>query len=195
MNYNRSKMAQLIVFDHITLDGYFAAPDGDISFLHQRFKDDEFHSFAEENINAAGGLLFGRVTYEVMVNYWPSANAAKDEPAIAERMNSLPKFVLSRTISQSSWNNTQFLNGDVASEVRKLKQLSGKRIAILGSGSIVAQLAPLGLIDQYELVLNPVAIGCGRTLFEGIKDQMNLRLTKTRTFRNGNALLCYEPTI
>ncbi len=186
-------MPQLIVFDHITLDGYFAAPNGDISFLRQRFKDDEFHSFAVENINAAGALLFGRVTYEVMVSYWPTPNATKDEPAIAGRMNSLPKFVLSRTLSKSSWNNTQFLNGDIASEVRKLKQLPGKRIAILGSGSIVAQLAPLGLIDEYELVLNPVAIGRGRTLFDGIKDQMNLRLIKTRTFRNGNVLLNYEP--
>lgn len=187
-------MPQLIVFDHITLDGYFATPNGDISFLRQRFKDHEFHSFAVENINAAGTLLFGRVTYEVMVNYWPTPTAIKDEPAIAERMNSLPKFVLSRTLSKSSWNNTQFLNGDIASEVRKIKQLPGKRIAILGSGAIVTQLAPLGLIDEYELVLNPVAIGRGRTLFEGIRDQINLRLTKTRTFRNGNVLHCYEPT-
>jgi dihydrofolate reductase len=83
---------------------------------------------------------------------------------------------------------------DIASEVRKVKQLPGERIAILGSGSIIAQLAPLGLIDEYELVLNPVAIGRGRTLFEGIKDRINLRRTKTRTFRNGNVLLCYEPT-
>jgi dihydrofolate reductase len=186
-------MPQLIVFDHITLDGYFAAPNGDISFLRQRFKDDEFHSFAVENINAAGSLVFGRVTYEVMVNYWPTPNAIKDEPTIAERMNSLLKFVLSRTLSKSSWNNTQFPKGDIASEVRKIKQLPGKRIAILGSGSIVAQLAPLGLIDEYELVLNPVAIGRGRTLFDGIKDQMNLKLTKTHTFRNGNVLLNYEP--
>jgi dihydrofolate reductase len=187
-------MPQLVVFNHITLDGYFAAANGDISFLRQRFKDDEFHSFAVENIKAAGTLLFGRVTYEVMVNYWPTPNAIKDEPVIAERMNTLPKFVMSRTLRKSCWNNTQFLNGDIAPEVRKVKRLPGNRIAILGSGSIVAQLAPLGLIDEYELVLNPVAIGRGRTLFDGIRDAMNLRLTKTRTFRNGNVLLCYEPT-
>jgi len=188
-------MPQLIVFDHITLDGYFAGPNGDINFLRQRFKDDEFHSFAVENINAAGALLFGRVTYEVMVSYWPTAGAIQEEPEIAERMNSLPKFVLSRTLSCSSWNNTQFLNGDIASEVRKIKQSPGKRIAILGSGSIVAQLVPLGLIDEYEIVVNPVAIGRGRTLFENIVDQLTLRLTKSRTFRNGNVLLCYERMI
>ena len=187
-------MPQLIVFDHITLDGYFAGPKGDINFLQQRFKDDEFHSFAVENINAAGALLFGRVTYEVMVSYWPTAGAIKEEPAIAERMNSLPKFVLSRTLNCSSWNNTQFLRGDIASEVHKIKQSPGERIAILGSGSIVTQLAPLGLVDEYEIVVNPVAIGRGRTLFENIEDQVHLRLTKSRTFRNGNVLLCYEPT-
>jgi dihydrofolate reductase len=187
-------MRQLIVFDHITLDGYFTGPNGDISFLRQRFKDDEFHSFAVENINAAGALLFGRVTYEIMASYWPTAGATKEEPAIAERMNSLSKFVCSRTLSRSSWNNTQFLSGDIASEVSKIKQSPGKRIAILGSGSIIAQLAPLGLIDEYQIVVNPVAIGRGRTLFENIVDRLTLRLTKSRTFRNGNVLLCYEPT-
>jgi len=187
-------MRQLVVFDYITLDGYFAGRDGDINFLRQRLRDDEFYSFAVENINAAGAFLFGRVTYEVMVSYWPTATAIKEDPAIAERMNSLQKFVLSRTLTRSDWNNTQVLTGDMASEVRKIKQSPGKRIAILGSGSIVAQLAPLGLIDVFEIVLNPVAIGRGRSLFENIGDQLTLRLVKSRSFRNGNVLLCYEPT-
>jgi dihydrofolate reductase len=79
--------------------------------------------------------------------------------------------------------------------VRQINQSPGKRLAILGSGSIVAQVAPLGLIDEYEIVVNPIAIGRGRTLFERIRDQLNLRLTRTRTFSNGSVLLCYEPTI
>ena len=79
--------------------------------------------------------------------------------------------------------------------MRKIKQSPGKRIAILGSGSIVAQLAPLGLIDEYEIVVNPVTIGRGRTLFENIVDQLTLKLTKSRVFRNGNVLPCYEPTL
>lgn len=187
-------MPQLIVFNHITLDGYFAGPAGDIGFLRQRFKDDEFHSFAVENIKAAGALLFGRTTYEVMVRYWPTPNAINDEPEIAKCMNGLSKVVFSRTLSQSSWNNTRFVNGDLAAEVRRIKQGDGKRISILGSGSIVAQLAPLGLIDGYEIVVNPVAIGRGRTLFEGIRDQLNLKLAKTRVFGNGNVLLNYEPS-
>jgi dihydrofolate reductase len=186
-------MRKLIVFDHITLDGYFCGANGDMSFFHYRFRDDEFHAFAVDNIKEADGLLFGRTTYEIMVNYWPAPEALKNEPVIAERMDNLPKFVLSRTLSKSSWNNTQFLNGDIVSEVRKLKQAPGNRIAILGSGSLVAQLAPHGLIDEYEIVVNPVAVGRGRTLFEGIKSPINLQLTSTRVFRNGNVLLCYEP--
>ncbi|MFZ0211620.1 MAG: dihydrofolate reductase family protein [Candidatus Acidiferrales bacterium] len=186
-------MRKLIVFDHITLDGYFCDPNGDMSFFHNRFKDDEFYSFAVDNIKAAGALLFGRVTYELMVAYWPTADAIKADPAIAERMNTLPKFVFSRTLAKTPWNNTQLMKGDLVSEVRKLKEAPGNRIAILGSGNIVAQLAPHGLIDEYEIVVNPVAIGAGRTIFERINAPLNLKLTKTRAFRNGNILLCYEP--
>ena len=187
-------MRKLVVFDHITLDGYFSGPNGDMSFFHNRFKDDEFYAFAMDNIKAAGALLFGRVTYDLMVSHWPTPEAIKNDPVIAERMNSLPKFVFSRTLAKTPWNNTQLVKGDLVSEVRKLKEASGNRIAILGSGNIVAQLAPHGLIDEYEIVLNPVAIGAGRTLFEGIAEPLHLKLTKTHIFRNGNVLLCYQPT-
>ncbi|MGB7155388.1 MAG: dihydrofolate reductase family protein [Candidatus Acidiferrales bacterium] len=109
-------------------------------------------------------------------------------------MNSRPKFVFSRTLTKTPWNNTQLVKGDLVSEVRKLKEAPGNRMAILGSGNIVAQLAPHGLIDEYEIVLNPVAIGRGRALFEGIAEPLHLKLTKTHIFRNGNILLCYQPT-
>ncbi|MGB6484644.1 MAG: dihydrofolate reductase family protein [Candidatus Acidiferrales bacterium] len=186
-------MRKLIVFDHITLDGYFCGPNGDMSFFHNRFRDDEFHAFAVDNIKAAGGLLFGRITYELMAAHWPTPNAIKNDPVVAERMNSLPKFVFSRTLAKTPWNNTHLLKGDLVSEVRKLKEVSGNRMAILGSGNIVAQLASHGLIDEYEIVVNPVAIGAGRAMFHGINEPLQLQLTKTRTFRNGNVLLCYEP--
>jgi dihydrofolate reductase len=185
-------MRKLVVFDHITLDGYFSGPNGEMSFFHNRFRDDEFHAFAVDNIKEADGLLFGRTTYELMVNYWPTPEALKNEPVIAERMNSLPKFVFSRTLAKTPWNNTQLVKGDLVSEVQKLKEASGNRMAILGSGNLVAQLAPHGLIDEYEIVLNPVAIGAGRTLFEGIHSPISLKLTNTRVFCNGNVLLCYE---
>jgi dihydrofolate reductase len=105
----------------------------------------------------------------------------------------MPKVVFSRTLDHASWNNTTLLKGDPAAEMRKMKQETGEGLAILGSGSIVSQLAQEGLIDEYQVVVNPVVLGKGRTMFDGVKDKLSLKLTKTRAFGNGNVLLCYEP--
>jgi dihydrofolate reductase len=102
--------------------------------------------------------------------------------------------VFSRTLEQVSWSNTTLVKTDLPGAIRKLKAESGPDLVILGSGTIVAQLASAGLIDRYQLVLNPVAIGSGRTLFDGIKNKVTLKLTKSRTFKNGNVVLSYEPT-
>jgi dihydrofolate reductase len=114
-------------------------------------------------------------------------------PAVAEGMNRMPKVVFSRTLSEASWNNTNLVKGDLATEMRKLKQEPGPDMVILGSGSIVSQLAQEGLIDEYQIVVNPIALGAGRTMFDGIKEKLRLKLTKSRAFNNGNVLLCYEP--
>ena len=119
--------------------------------------------------------------------------ALSDDPAVAEGMNKLPKVVFSRTLDKASWNNTRLVKGDLATEVRKMKQEPGEDMVILGSGSIVSQLAQAGLIDEYQIVVKPVALGEGRTMFEGIKQKLSLKLTKTRAFTNGNVLLSYEP--
>ncbi len=108
---------------------------------------------------AAASLLFGRVTYELMASFWPTPLAAQSNPIVAERMNSLRKCVFSTTLEQVAWNNTTLLKGDVAAEVRKLKQEPGPDIVIMGSGSVVAQLADAGLIDEYQIVLNPIVVG------------------------------------
>jgi len=114
-------------------------------------------------------------------------------PAVAERMNNLPKFVFSRVLDNVSWNNTTLLKGDLALEVRKMKAESDGNIVILGSGSLVAQLAPEGLIDELMIVVNPIVLGNGRTIFEGVREKLPLTLTRSRVFANGNLLLCYEP--
>jgi dihydrofolate reductase len=108
-------------------------------------------------------------------------------------MNSLPKVVFSRTLDKVLWNNTKLVKGDLAVEVRKLKQEPGKDMVILGSGTIVSQLAEDGLVDEYQIIVNPVVLGKGRTMFDGIKKKLTLELTKTRKFGNGNVLLCSEP--
>jgi dihydrofolate reductase len=183
-------MAKLSVFENVTLDGYFCGPNGDLSWAKQNL-DEEWKKFVEENASAGGYLLMGRVTYDMMIQYWPTSQAAKNDPVVAEQMNKRQKFVFSRTIDKPTWNNTKVINGDIAAEVKRLKEESEKDITILGSGSIVSQLTQAGLIDEYKFSVNPVIIGKGRTVFEGVKDKMNLKLIESRNFKNGNAVLHY----
>ena len=186
-------MRTLSSFTQVTLDGYFTGRNGDLSWAHEGQQDAEWNAFVAENASGNGPLLFGRVTYELMVKYWPTPVARENDPVVAEGMNSLPKVVFSRTLDKASWSNTRLVKGDLVAEVRKLKQETGEGMAILGSGSIVSQLAQAGLIDEYQIVVKPVALGEGRALFEGIKRKLSLKLTKTRSFTNGNVLLSYEP--
>lgn len=178
------------VFNLVTLDGYFAGQDGDISWHRV---DDEFQEYAERNSTSGNTLLFGRVTYELMASHWPSLEALENDPIVAEGMNSSPKIVFSRTLSRADWVNTRLVKDDMLGEVRRLKQGSGKDLTVLGSGSIVAQLAQAGMIDEYQLLVNPVVLGRGKTMFEGVRDRLFLRLVDTRSFANGNVLLRYEP--
>jgi dihydrofolate reductase len=186
-------MRKLVVFNNVTLDGYFTGAGGDFSWAHAGGDDPEYQAFVAENASGGGQLLFGRITYELMAGYWPTPDAMRSNPTVAEGMNRMPKVVFSRTLDTASWSNTKLVKGDVASEVRRMKNESGPGMAILGSGSIVAQLAPEGLIDEYQLVVNPVALGSGRTMFDGIRGRLNLELTGSRTFRNGKVFLRYAP--
>lgn len=185
-------MPKLSVFNSVTLDGYFSGTDGDISWAHDA-NDAEFNEFVDGNATAGGVLLFGRITYELMTRYWPTPQAAKNDPVVAERMNSLRKVVFSRTLTGVSWNNTKLVKGDLAAEVRRMKEAPGEDMAILGSGSLVSQLTQLGLIDQYQVVMKPVVLGKGRTMFDGIKKKVSLKLTTSRAFGNGSVFLTYEP--
>ena len=184
-------MRRLIVFNNLTLDGYFADLNGDISWAHK--DDPEWNAFAAENASGGGVLVLGRITYELMASYWPTPAARANAPAVAEGMNRMQKVVFSRTLNKASWQNTTLVKGDIAAAVRKMKSEPGSGMAILGSGSIVAPLTQAGLIDEYQIVVNPVVLGRGKTMFEGLKERVTLKRTKTRGFANGNVLLCYEP--
>ncbi|HEV8485655.1 MAG TPA: dihydrofolate reductase family protein [Blastocatellia bacterium] len=184
-------MRKIIVFNQVTLDGYFADMNGDMSWAHKQ--DAEWNAFVADNAKGEATLLFGRITYEMMASFWPTPNAIKSFPIVAERMNSLPKVVFSRTLDKAAWNNTTLVKGDLVAEIRRMKGEPGSDFVIMGSGSIVSQLAQEGLIDEYEIALNPIVLGKGRTMFDGIKEKLNLKLTRTRAFANGNVFLCYEP--
>jgi dihydrofolate reductase len=185
-------MRKLSVFNHVSLDGYFTDRNGDMSWAHAGSDDPEFSAFMKGNASGGGVLLFGRVTYELMLRYWPTPAAKKNDPEVAEAMNTLEKIVFSRSLKRVDWNKTRLVQGDLIPEVRELKKGSGKDLVVLGSGSIVAQLAAQGLIDAYQVLVNPVVLGKGRTMFEGVQHPLALKLTQTRTFKNGKVFLCYE---
>jgi dihydrofolate reductase len=187
-------MRKLVVFNHVSLDGYFVDANGDMSWAKADHNDAEWNEFVAGNASGGGALVFGRVTYDLMASFWPTPFAIENMPAIATGMNSMPKVVFSRTMDKASWNNTKLVKGAIAAEMRKMKKESGADMAILGSGSIVAQFAQESLIDEYQIVVNPIILGKGRTMFDGLKEKLQLKLTKTRAFGNGNVLLCYEPT-
>jgi len=188
-------MSKLIVFNHISLDGYFVDTNGSMMWAKMDNIDADYNAFVGENASGDGSLLFGRLTYELMIKYWPTPMAKQHDPVVAEGMNNMPKFVFSRTMDKASWNNTTVVKGDLVAEVKKMKQQSGPGMAILGSGTIVSQLAAAGLIDEYQVVVNPIILGKGRTMFEDVKNMVKLNLTKTRRFKSGKVYVCYEPAV
>ena len=182
-------MRKVLVFNLVTLDGYFEGPNREIDWHNV---DEEFNEYAVEMLNSVDTLLFGRVTYELMAGFWPTPDAMKNDPIVAERMNNLSKIVFSRTLDRVEWHNARLVKNNIAEEIKKMKNQPGKDMVILGSGSIVSELAQRGLIDEYRIMVNPVVLGRGKSLFKGINGRLNLKLTKTRTFKSGNVLLYYE---
>jgi dihydrofolate reductase len=116
-------------------------------------------------------------------------------PTVAERMNTMTKIVFSRTLYEASWQNTILVKDDIAAKMRHTKETTEADMTILGSGSIVSQLSQAGLIDEYQIIINPVVLGQGKSMFENVQKPLNLTQTKTRTFGNGNVLLCYETAV
>lgn len=178
-------MRKLRVFESISIDGYFTDDHGDMSWAHT--DDAEFTDWVAGNAGSGGELLFGRKTYEMMVAFWPTALAAQQLPAVAKGMNAATKHLASRTLTPS-WSNTRLLQGELIEAVRALKASPGPDITVLGSGDVVAQLGDAGLVDAYQFVIIPVALGAGRTVF---RSRRNLQLIEQRVFRCGNVVVTY----
>jgi len=187
-------MRRLSVFEHVSLDGYFVDGQGDMRWAYRPEPDPEWDAYVSGNASGNATLVFGRVTYEMMASYWPTSLAMEQQPKVAKRMNALDKLVFSRSLDKAVWQNTRLIKGEAVAEMQKLKRGSGTDMVILGSGTLVAGLASAGLIDDYQLVMNPRAIGGGRTLFQGLPRHLALKLTQTRAFNNGNVVLNYEAT-
>jgi dihydrofolate reductase len=187
-----TEMRKVIFFMLISLDGFYEGPNHDLNWHHV---DEEFNEFAIAQLNKVDTLLFGRVTYEMMASYWPTSAAVTDDPIVAKKMNSLPKIVFSKTLSKVDWQNTKLINHNFVEEVLKLKQQPGKDVLILGSSDLAVTFIEDDLIDEYRIMVNPVVLGSGKTLFNGIDSKLNLKLIKTKTFNSGNFLLYYQPVV
>lgn len=183
-------MRKVIVSNYVTLDGFFAGPNGEWDWF---VWDEETAKYSKELLSSIDTILFGRVTYELMASYWPTASPATEDPIIIDAMNNLPKIVFSKTLEKVEWKKSRLIKGNIADEVAQLKQQPGKDMVIYGSGSIVSTLTQLGLIDDYRIFVNPVVLGSGKPLFKDIKDRLNLELLTTKTFDCGVVLLHYQP--
>src|SRR5437870_1441699 len=178
-------MRKIFLFMNVTLDGYFEGPDHDISWAHS-----DFEAFSAEQSREVDTLLLGRKTYDLMKSFWPTPQAAQMAPEVAEFMNDRRKIVASHESFEPEWSNVTVIN-DVAKEVKKLKEEPGGDIIILGSNTLCVSLMQEGLIDEFQIVVNPVALGQGTSLFKGLSQRAELALVETRRFKSGTILLTY----
>lgn len=182
-------MRQVFMFNLMSLDGYMAGSDGDLSWHNV---DAEFNEFAIAQLDTMDTLLFGRVTYEMMASWWPTAEAIAGDPEVAGRMNAMTKIVFSQRLTDATWSNTRLARGDPAAEVRQLKAQPGMAIGVFGSGQLGQSLLAAGLLDELRVLVNPVLLGGGIPLFPPGTTPRQPKLLSTRPFHNGNVLLTYE---
>jgi dihydrofolate reductase len=183
-------MKKLSAFNFISLNGYYKGGNNDISWHHHGGEEERF---SEQMLSLNNILLFGRVTYELMAGFWPSPMAKEQSPLVAEGMNKAEKIVFSRTLKQANWQHTSIIKDNIIEEVRKLKKSSKKDLTILGSGSIVSVLVDAGLIDEFGIMLDPVVLAKGSTVFPGIKKNIELELISSSVLKSGVLLLSYQP--
>ena len=183
-------MRKLFSFMVAPLDGYPEGPNGEFDWPNV---DDEFNEYAVSQLNDVGALLFGRTTYQGMTSYWPTGAARSDDPLVADLMNRIPKVVFSKSLQHADWENTTLVDGDVAEVVTELKRQPGKDLAIFGSSDLTVSLLQRGLVDELRVMVNPVLLGAGRSLFAGLPDRVRLSRARVTAFSSGNVLLCYRP--
>ncbi len=186
-------MRKVIASVFVTVDGYMVGPNEDIGWVTNNFNE-EMAKYAGDLMNSMDTILLGRVTYEIMTNFWP-ANTEETPPG-AEKMNTTPKIVFSRTLEKAEWgkwSNARVVKDNAAEEITRLKRLPGKDMVIYGSANLVQGFTQFGLIDEYQLLVHPLVLGGGKRLFADMAHPVNLRLLKAEPFKNGVVVLHYEP--
>lgn len=185
----RQRMKKVIFQMSVSLDGYAEGPNHQIDW---HLVDDEFNAYAVEMLNASDVLIMGRKTYELMAGYWPIA--ADNDPAVKEKMNSTPKLVFSRTLKKVEWQNSRLATSSIADEVARLKQVPSDGLFPVGGSELATSFLEQGLMDELRIILTPILLGEGKTVFDGIKKRYPLRLLSTKQFKSGNVVVIYEPT-
>ncbi|MHB8645748.1 MAG: dihydrofolate reductase family protein [Thermomicrobiales bacterium] len=179
-------MRRLIVTEYVTLDGIMEEP-GKWSF---QFWNEEAAKYKYDELFASDALLLGRVTYQGFAAAWPTMTGTGE---FGERMNSIPKFVVSTTLEAVEWNNSTLIKGNVPEEVAQLKQQPGQDILVGGSRELVHTLMQHDLVDEYRLMIHPLLLGSGKRLFREGGDPTALKLVETTTFSSGVVVLTYQP--
>ncbi len=182
-------MRKLTAYNFLTLNGFFKGPNEDTNWHTHGAEEARYseESLAQDNI-----LLFGRKTYEMMVSFWPTPQASELFPKVAAGMNRAEKIIFSGSLFEPEWENTQVISGDIVEKIRAIKKSPGKDMTILGSGSIISLFTDHGLIDEYQFMIDPVAIPDGTPVFKNIKQKLNFRLTGSKVFNSGVVLLMYQ---
>lgn len=188
-------MRKIVVSEFVSLDGVVEDPGGAEKFKHGgwsfKFRDDQVPKFKLDELHGSDALLLGRVTYQGFAKAWPSV---KDDVGFADKMNSMPKYVVSTTMKKLDWDNSRLIKANVAEEVKKLKQQPGMDILVYGSGKLVNTLLQHDLVDELRLMIHPVVLGSGKRLFDDNVERMKvLKLAESRTFPSGIVLLSYHP--
>jgi dihydrofolate reductase len=194
-------MRRIVLFDHVSADGYFAAADGNLDWVVQ---DDEIGKAAAAGMSDTDTILFGRRTYEMFARFWP--HALDDSPtapnphggsrspemrAMAVWLNETPKLVFSRTLKHLSWNNSRLVHELDTRAIEAMKQQPGGDMIVFGSGSLVSQLTEHGLIDEYQFVVSPILLGNGRSPLSGMAKSRRVELVEAQAYRSGNVKLRY----
>jgi len=181
-------MRKLIVAESVTVDGVFEAKT--MAQWSSPYHSDEQEEYIKQNILTSDALLLGRKTYDFIAPYWLAQK--NNEYGMADKMNSMPKYVVSSTLEKAEWNNSTIINRNIVEEITKLKQNPGQNILINGSANLVKSLMPTGLIDEYRFLVHPIIMGSGKRFFTYGINTAKLTLVKTVTFPLGVVLLSYK---
>ena len=191
---------QLTITMFLSVDGVYQGPGASEEDTRDGFErggwvaphfDDATDHFINQVFEEADAFLLGRTTYDIFRRYWP--NISDPEDLVASRLNTLPKYVASNTLTDPDWQNTTVLSGDVAAEVRKLKEQDGRELQVHGSGQLVRYLLEHGLVDRLHLLTFPVIVGAGRRLFPESGPATGLSLDRSRTTGSGVEISVYRP--